>query len=283
MTDLSAWVARHAKRPVIRLMLLTILAQAVYLSYFAYNRYSSQLENVGQIQTTVSMGVQQSNRPLIESTFISALGNPDLVFIALCSGPSANMSYPPGHPEYCRLNSKSLHGWSIRRPLIGVQDLDLLVVFSPLTAFEPLLVPMVIMVLTLLAVVLTISKLQKRFETEVLTPLSQGLNSDTPLDIREMDELRRKNLSHIQLVQEKSVSDAMANMAAQVAHDIRSPLAALGAIAKGISLPEDQRTMVDGAIGRIQGIADDLLARYRAPGAAVKSKVETCALGACPT
>lgn len=264
MTDLSAWVACHAKRPVIRLMLLTIIAQAVYLSYFAYNRYSSQLENVAQIQTTVSMGVQQSNRPLIESTFVSALVNPDLVFIALCSGPSANMSYPPGHTEYCRLNSKNPHRWPIRRPLMGVQDLDLLVVLSPLTALEPLLVPMIIMALTLLAVVLTISKLQKRFETEILTPLCQGLNSDTPLDIREMDELRRKNLSHIRLVQEKSVSDAMANMAAQVAHDIRSPLTALdAALNKTAQLPEKQRVMVRHAVNRIRDIANNLLDKNR--------------------
>lgn len=264
MTDLSAWVACHAKRPVIRLMLLTVTAQAAYLSYFAYNRYSSQLENVEQIQTTVSMGVQQSNRPLIESTFVSALGNPDLVFIALCSGPSAKISYPPGPIEYCRLNSSNLHRWSLRRPLVGVQDLDLLVVFSPLTAFEPLLVPMVIMVMTLLAVVITISKLQKRFETEVLTPLSQGLNSDAPLDIREMDELRRKNLSHIRLVREKSVSDAMVNMAAQVAHDIRSPLVALDAALKHTEqLPEKQRVTVRHAVNRIRDIANNLLEKNR--------------------
>ncbi|MDD2805301.1 MAG: HAMP domain-containing sensor histidine kinase [Elusimicrobiales bacterium] len=80
------------------------------------------------------------------------------------------------------------------------------------------------------------------------------------------------------LESELAVSKATADMAAQVAHDVRSPLAALGAAAKGLNLPEEQRTLIDGAIGRMQGIADDLLQRYRAPGAAVKSKVETHAL-----
>jgi len=80
------------------------------------------------------------------------------------------------------------------------------------------------------------------------------------------------------LESELAVSKATADMAAQVAHDIRSPLAALGAAAKGMQLPAEQRTLVDGAIGRMQGIADDLLRRYRAPGAAPQSKVETCAL-----
>jgi len=80
------------------------------------------------------------------------------------------------------------------------------------------------------------------------------------------------------LESELAVSKAVSDMAAQVAHDIRSPLAALGAAAKGLNLPEEQRTLVDGAIGRMQGIADDLLQRYRVPGAAVKSKIETHAL-----
>lgn len=80
------------------------------------------------------------------------------------------------------------------------------------------------------------------------------------------------------LESELAVSKATSDLAAQVAHDIRSPLAALGAAAKGLDIPEEQRTLVDGAIGRMQGIADDLLARYRTPGAAAKPKIETCAL-----
>ncbi|HNT97052.1 MAG TPA: HAMP domain-containing sensor histidine kinase [Elusimicrobiales bacterium] len=80
------------------------------------------------------------------------------------------------------------------------------------------------------------------------------------------------------LENELAVSKATSDLAAQVAHDIRSPLAALGASVKGLNVPEEQRTLIDGAVGRMQGIADDLLRRYRAPGAEIKGKVETCAL-----
>lgn len=80
------------------------------------------------------------------------------------------------------------------------------------------------------------------------------------------------------LESELAVSKAVSDMAAQVAHDIRSPLAALGAAAKGLDLPDEKRTMIDGSIARMQGIADDLLRRYRTPGAAAKAKPETCAL-----
>ncbi|OGR45093.1 MAG: hypothetical protein A2X35_10045 [Elusimicrobia bacterium GWA2_61_42] len=69
------------------------------------------------------------------------------------------------------------------------------------------------------------------------------------------------------LESELAVSKATSDLAAQVAHDIRSPLAALGAAAKGLELPAEQRKLLEGAVIRMQGIADDLLQRYRAPSA----------------
>lgn len=82
------------------------------------------------------------------------------------------------------------------------------------------------------------------------------------------------------LESELAVSKATSDLAAQVAHDIRSPLAALGSAAKDQAIPEEQRKLMESAVGRMQGIADDLLQRYRAPSAApVKSKLVVCALG----
>lgn len=79
------------------------------------------------------------------------------------------------------------------------------------------------------------------------------------------------------LESELAVSKAVSDMAAQVAHDIRSPLAALGAAAKGLSSDAEQRKLIEGAVGRMQGIADDLLARYRAPGAAAPAAARPAA------
>lgn len=82
------------------------------------------------------------------------------------------------------------------------------------------------------------------------------------------------------LLMELRLKESLTTLAAQVAHDIRSPLAALGAAAKGLEMPEDQRKLVEGAVGRMQGIADDLLQRYRAPSAApTAAKTSICALG----
>lgn len=57
---------------------------------------------------------------------------------------------------------------------------------------------------------------------------------------------------------------ALANLAAQVAHDIRSPVAALEvAIHNQDDLPADTRHLIVTAIGRIRSIANDLIVSHR--------------------
>lgn len=74
---------------------------------------------------------------------------------------------------------------------------------------------------------------------------------------------RARLVSDYDLLLKLRVKESYAALAAQVAHDIRSPLAALGAAASGLEVKPEQRELVDGAVLRIQGIADDLLRRYR--------------------
>ena len=58
---------------------------------------------------------------------------------------------------------------------------------------------------------------------------------------------------------------AVGQIASQVAHDIRSPLAALTVAEKDFaSLPEDTRVMIRSAVGRIRDIANHLIEKNRA-------------------
>lgn len=72
---------------------------------------------------------------------------------------------------------------------------------------------------------------------------------------------------------------ATAEIASQVAHDIRSPLAALDAALKDAAhLPEEKRTLLRAASGRIRDIAEGLLERHRESRTAGRAPAETSAL-----
>ncbi len=59
-------------------------------------------------------------------------------------------------------------------------------------------------------------------------------------------------------------NQALVQMASQVAHDIRSPLAAMSSLEKDlVVLPEDKRLMIRGALNRIRDIANNLLDKNR--------------------
>ena len=280
MISLNDLVSRHAKQPLMRLVGLALGVQLLYFGYLTYNRYVNQRERIEQMREAISLGVQQSNRPLIESSMTSALVNSDIALAALCSGPAVSISFPPSEAGYCGREARSLWRWSVRKPLIGVQGLNLVVVLCPLAAFGPLLFLMSITMVMLASIIWTMSRVRRLLEDELLNPLYGGLNNELPLKVSELEDLRLRNLEHMRLVREQAASDAMVQLAAQVAHDIRSPLAALGAAAKGLEMPEDQRKLVEGAVGRMQGIADDLLQRYRAPSAGqAAAKTAVYALG----
>ncbi|HAH31988.1 MAG TPA: hypothetical protein DCL44_06715 [Elusimicrobia bacterium] len=84
------------------------------------------------------------------------------------------------------------------------------------------------------------------------------------------------------------INESRANISAQVAHDIRSPLTALDAALKNVAqLPEEQRIIVRHAVNRIRDIANNLLeknwrqsktAPAACPGVPACEPLEVCLL-----
>jgi len=273
MVTLSEWITKYAKLPLIRLVAFSLAVQTGYFCYLAYTRYHSQLESFKQIKESVSLGAQQSNRPLIESALMSALGDPGVAAAALCAGPEITILYPPSAGNICRQSPRSLTKWEKREPLIGLQGQDLLLVLSPFSIFGTLYFLIIVALAMLAAIIWTISRVRGRFQSEILNPLCDEITADRPLSIVELEKLRLKNKEHILLLRELAVSKATSDLAAQVAHDIRSPLTALdAALRHADQLPEKQRVIVRHAANRIRDIANNLLEKNRQqPGTATST------------
>jgi signal transduction histidine kinase len=84
------------------------------------------------------------------------------------------------------------------------------------------------------------------------------------LNIYEVELFAAKLRVAYNTIQVQSQMASFAKLSAQVAHDIRSPLAALDSVLKDISqLPEEKRIIVRSAVGRIRDIANNLIEKNR--------------------
>jgi len=89
-------------------------------------------------------------------------------------------------------------------------------------------------------------------------------DNDKRLVISEFDYLRNQMAKHMAAARMNAETRAAGEIAKQVKHDIRSPLAALNMLVKSIStIGEDRRTELFGAIQRINDIANDLTQKRR--------------------
>ena len=84
------------------------------------------------------------------------------------------------------------------------------------------------------------------------------------LTVYEAELFAEKLRAAYDTIKSQSHMAALSKLSAQVAHDIRSPLAALDSALRDVAqLPESQRLLIRGAAGRIRDIANDLLEKHR--------------------
>lgn len=99
-----------------------------------------------------------------------------------------------------------------------------------------------------------------------LAPVLEGQNS--PLlgvfKVSEVESVAKQVKDLVARYEDRKVKAAIGELAAQVAHDIRSPLSVLALVTRtGSELPDAQRRLLESATSRIQTIAEDLLRRYK--------------------
>lgn len=263
MTDLKEWIDRNANRPLALATGTVLCLQLGYLGYLAHNEYSAQLRAIERVVETASLGIQQDNRPLIEATLLTGLRNADAATVALCRGAAAELMYPPSAQNPCLETQGGIFRWLVRRKAVGPGQHDFVFVINGWSTFAPLAVIFGITTILSLAILFILIRARRRFASEILDPLRQGLNAEKPLGISELEELRRKNQEHIALSRNKAVAAALFDFSAQVAHDIRSPLAVLEIVSNDPAQWEKKRAMLRNAISRLSGIANSVLIRYR--------------------
>ena len=263
MISLKTWTHKNANRPLAWAIGSVLCLQVSYLAYMARAEYAAELGRIERVVETASLGMQQSNRPLVESAITAGLQESDGARISLCRNGSPILQYPPSTRNPCAVVNEGLLAWAVRKPAIGIEGYTFVFNIDVLHTFGPTVILGSISASLFLVIALVLGWARRRFQSEVLDPLYNGLDQTAPFGITELDDIRRRVQETGDLRRQKAVSQALFDFSAQVAHDIRSPLAVLETASLEMSgIPEAQRVLIHGAARHMSDIANSLLSRY---------------------
>ena len=198
--------------------------------------------------------------------------------------PSSRISYSPQAPQEASGCQTGLSGFQLLLPLnFGSSNVGTIKVerSSQLFAFADLATILIPVLASFVTSFLLLNLLRHRFEDSVVRPLvgladeitNRGTTGKISIQgsIREYAVLQAAINEMVDRIKDSSerirtleISEEVAKMSRQVAHDIRSPLSALKMMERDLGqLPEDRRTLMRTAIQRINDIANELLRKSK--------------------
>jgi signal transduction histidine kinase len=261
---LKMWYKKNVANP----LLLTIPTIVLLIATINWIQLQSELKNrqkaLQEVAELATLVLLQQNRVLLETTLNMAVNNLKIEQVLVCDNNQVLYSHPNKVDE-CIRETSHFYNSTKELPAIGLKDTYFIFSFSWLNQSHLLLYPLLALILLPLAFLTLTQRLKKLFEIEILLPLSTNSNGSTPTT--HIDEIktiieRKQELEEYKV--KSAVSEALTVMAAQVSHDIRSPLTALVMVTGQIdNIPENQRTMIRSSVQRITDISNELLQKSR--------------------
>lgn len=255
---LRDWFNKYHNRP---LKIAASFLIAVWF-VFAYRSYEdmTQKQELAATQTAdlVSLAISSKDRTMAESLLEALVMQSGASSAAVCEGAkqllSASQDFSGCGDETPRFQTV------IEREISGSGQLRLKVTFDWLENFAPSLTLLVFGLVLVVAGFYFIQTAQRQIERGILSPLINKLFNDDDLEIEELNELR-ENIRKVQAIEaQKAVALAIEEHNQQVAHDIRSPIAAINELLKLVPISNVKvRSALEKAMDRANSVANDLL------------------------
>ncbi len=258
--NLDQWFFKKSHTPMVlaTVLVLMICGVQIYKSLEEEKIYKSQ--GLKQVSEMISLGLAQKNRVLVESLLDATRWQFGSSSAYLCNRNNILMTLGEWKIN-CTQIKGAIFSKKISVSIPGFAEYEM-VLLSPVFSHGFLWFGTFFISLALLLVYLVfILKVEKSFKKDILTPLKEGLVLDQPMEIEELERLRLLQKEVTETKVKAAVADAVIKRNQQIAHDIKSPLAALGVLTHSFqNLKEDERLIFNSAVNRIRDISNTLAA-----------------------
>ncbi len=260
---LGRWISRNLGLPLA--LLATVFASVLFVSAVEVVRRNEENRQrfFNSVAAISDLAARKQDVALIESVLVLGMRQSEAKWAAVCKAGSPLIQYPA---LYAGCDpALGLQEELLRFPLSGSAGVDLVfAVPRAWASWDVLRGPVFLLIFTFFSSAL-IWFSSRRLKKNLVLPLQSGLLESGDLRIRELIDLQADLVRAVRAERERAAQEAEARVVHQVAHDIRSPLAALGLLEQNLTgVPEDVRDLARSAIGRIREIASDLVGRGKA-------------------
>lgn len=228
------------------------------------NEQIDRQKTLAEIVKLATLGLKQQDKALFEITLNMVVTNLKFNQVTVCDKSQVVYSFPK-KIETCQPAKTDFFNSNLNIPGPDTNDFYFIFSYSWLGYLFLMFYPLLTLIILVISVVLIIRQFYTQLHFDILSPLSpQLINNSLVTKVDEINGIidREKESEDIKL--KSAVNEALNGMAAQVSHDIRSPLTALVMVTGQIeNIPDNQRNMIRSSVQRITDISNELMQKSR--------------------
>jgi signal transduction histidine kinase/ActR/RegA family two-component response regulator len=264
--SLKYWFNKHAKTPVLIIIIITITFQVIYTINARKNQLLKRKEDISRLIDIANIGILSNDRAIIETTLNVITNDMGAKRIFFCKKGKLILSYPAvsnfdcSNPEKAKVGEEHL----IISPK-GNYDSVFYFYFTAFNNVKPILLMLSISILFSLFIISILQIIQRRIREDLIRPIETLATKNIMLNsikISELNDIANKN----KLLSELREAEALAKQAQFMAHDIRRPFSQIKIILSMFhefnlnhSKLENAKHEVDASIKNVESMLSDLI------------------------
>ena len=220
---LNEWFLRNNRTPLVVLSTLFVVIQAFFIFYYLKSNQENQVRSIENLITNIAtIGIQQQNRPLIESTFEIAIEELGARSILLCKDDEVLYSFPMHHKNCNPLPTPGLFEKVVHSKASGFRGHSYYFYIPRFQLGKAFLWMMIIPILFLTVFFFFVFRLQRKLNDDILKPLENDLLTDEDFIISRFNKLKNKVHQFQESKEKSAVAGAIVEERFKISHNVRS-------------------------------------------------------------
>lgn len=239
---LNKWFFKNTKLPLLFLGITIAFVQVGFIFYTHNKSKENQRRAIQSFVSTIAhIGIQQGNRPLLESSLQLAVEELGVKSLFVCQGSRKLFHQPLGFGNCSDFPKIGLFESVIQITPSGFKDYRLYFYVNRFHVNPSLIGLNVIILIVLFVIFHLIYKIQRKLSNDILLPLENNLSCGEEFNIKELNIIREKFEEYRHSKEKQAIAGAILEHNISIGHNMKSIRQTLHSIMRGEFSSEKQK------------------------------------------